>query len=361
MAQWYIWSITKFGSCPEGLEHAHRLDVADWGRALYMKGKGTAWDASMAEARRAARIDAYANLHFHLMAGLPVPEFPVKIEKQFRTSRYSRPDVMEKWHVPGDGREAVRIYPKPMPAKGPAKPAAPKVKPVLVAAPDLKTAWDLVFLMDPGQAVGLIEQGRRVLRTGEATRLWFAEGFGPEALTLANLMAMVNPEGKWWHRGYKVKPGSKEALLRRLLRALGRSDWERAEAMIRKGQVRVQGYSRCKKSDGSTAIKETTHTNTNGRCLRINYPSMISRRDLGIFNLARIGNSRLGTYGFGSPADAPSVPALLEYRTRAAERMRLARTLLHSLWSRCGRECLPADEFHSIRESLERMPFPREF
>ncbi len=129
----------------------------------------------------------------------------------------------------GNRWEVVRLKPGPMPVKAKKTPAPKEGKPVLVPATGLKTVWDLAMLIDPGHAVVMVEQARKVLRSAEQTRRWFHEGMGQSSLRFlldlfwpdrTELAGEYNPDtdpGRW---GYKISPDALEAQFRRLLKAL---------------------------------------------------------------------------------------------------------------------------------------------
>ena len=143
-------------------------------------------------------------------------------------------------------------------------------RPTLIPAEDLKAAWDLMWLLEPAQAVALVETGRKFLKDPEGTRRWFHEGMGGSSLMfLLNLFwpkrygsdgsnAMCNHADAPRRTGLKTPAGGMEAVFKRLLKALGRNDWQRAEAMLQASEHHVNSYS-MKEQIYSLSMSEDAH------------------------------------------------------------------------------------------------------
>jgi hypothetical protein len=242
---------------------------------------------------------------------------------------------------------------------------AKRPKPVLVEAPDLPAAWDLAFAIAPVHAVELVEEARRTLKTGATTRLWFADAFGPESLRLESLLArMAHGEKRPWSpNGYLVKRGSRAHLLKRLLKALGRNDWARAEAMLQKGAATHQAESRYVDRHGNAKTRVNVRHYKNARYILLCGAARSGVLGLAIF--ARESDCQIPHRGL-LPHQAPSVPFLLAYRAIAAKRMQQTRLLLHAYIDLWGREkpsnpVARADFWHikKVVGETEFIPFPK--
>jgi len=297
---------------------------------------------SLPNARKRARVLVHARLHLAVLQGRSLdeagPDAPVRLTRDMRgKDRWDYRHMEETWGptLTGAGRwEVVRIVPGPLLVKRKATAPKPKEgKPVLVPATNLKTAWDLGWIMEPSHAVLLVEHARKVLGSPDKTRQWFQEGMGGSSLSF--LLDLFWPQrtelggtGNWdrdprrW--GYKVAPDSLEALFKRLLRALGRNDWNRAAAMLVQTSLRTSYQSMRKgvqKKDGTWTerrIVKKSATIQNGRviCLRGASSANRARKPEGLASLL--------DYGF-KPANTPSVVQLMELRVLITRNMRQAR------------------------------------
>ena len=94
---------------------------------------------------------------------------------------------------------------------------------------DLLLAWGLAMSLDPTHAASLVIQARKVLRSGEATRAWFVQGMGPECATIRGLLALFWPNGQELASlcGQRLDP--RRLACKRVLAALGRNEWTRAQ------------------------------------------------------------------------------------------------------------------------------------
>lgn len=271
------------------------------------------------------------------MVGMPLeealPKAVIKMDRQVHRSRYDYKYQREVWGAalsPGGGWVVDRVEPGPMPVPVP-KPKAPRHKaaqPVLVAAGDLKAAWALTWMMDPVNAVGLVESARRVLGDPEQTRRWFHEGMGGSSLrflldlfwpnrTAKDYVNTDYREGSTPQRlGYKVKPGSLDAMFRRLLKALGRNDWQRAEATLEECRVRTTYYHRSRETGKSV---KRVGTIKNGRTIRLQGVARY-RNPAARDAHAPDEYKEFLTFGF-KPRYAPSVMSLLELRELVTRRL----------------------------------------
>jgi hypothetical protein len=289
--------------------------------------------ASLDHVRMATRVEAWANHHFAILEGLPLPSWPAQMTRDTSINTYEQ--RREEWRVVGDGQKAVRTFPGPMP-EPPKKPAGPAPKPVLIPAEDLAMAWDLAWLMDPDQAVALIEQGRKVLRSTEATREWYRKAFGPDSLSLDHLMFQVSRgvQDPWNTKGYKEDPEAPIGRLKRLLRALGRNDHARAQAMLRHTNVRATCYrTRRNKKSGKITHTPYEYLISNGRAVRLTgVASRYTRDSLSttlVYHAIHAGMDKsIVNYGW-RVADAPSPSWLMMQRIAIAKRLQLARKLIH--------------------------------
>ena len=289
---------------------------------------------SLPDARKRARVFVHARLHLAVLVGMPLeealPKAPVKMDRDVRVRRHNWETRHEEWGAvlqPDGGWEVVRTVPGPMPVHE----TKPKVrhkadKPTLVAASDLKAAWALTWMMDPANAVALVESAGRFLKDPEQTRAWFHEGMGGSSLRfLLDLFwprrLEISPTGADLdiaplRYGYKVRPGSKESLFRQLLRALGRNDWQRAADTLVDCRVRTTYHCHNRKTG---RVTRRTGTIKNGRTIRLHG---VSRRRRSACNPAEY--KEVLSYGF-KPCYAPSVLQLLELRALVTERLRAVR------------------------------------
>ena len=330
-SHWTIWGTGK------DYRNGHFIDLLD-DRSLR---SGIGLD-SLPDARKRARVIVHARLHAAAMRGVALEaavNLPVQMDRAVHKSRNGSKTLRETWGaklLPGGQWEVVRTWPEPMPVpiKRPKAPRHKADKPSLIPVGDLRAAWDLMWLLEPAQAVALIESGSRFLKDPEATSLWFHEGMGGSSLGFlldlfwpdrkkpvrdADGFSIEAPGQRPQATGYKIEPGSKEACLKRLLKALGRNDWQRAESM--QGESSVNTYYWCFNKVTGKQFKKRGRIK-NGRFVRVRGVS----HEHSAHNPSEFHD--ILTYGF-RPRDAASVLTLLELRLLITRRLQEARPARH--------------------------------
>lgn len=184
---------------------------------------------------------------------------------------------------------------------------------------DLRLAWGLAMSLDPAHAASLVVQARKVLRTAEATREWFIQGMGPECATIRGLLALYWPnDAKLAALGGR-RPDGRSLAFKRVLAALGRNDWARAQASV---QVRL--------------VEWTTHGHR-----RMHYHHKKTRIVV-LAGVARLDNcadwARNDGFGWCEESELveleqpfnPSIPSVILFRSFVADRLRATQGTIRS-------------------------------
>ena len=317
--RWRVWKVARTDRAP----FLTRLQPARFSVPI---------TGGLNQARKVARVEAQANLHFHLLEGIHTAGWGVRITCDFAGHDRS---LEERW-LASDGARAVRIFPGPMPARtGTEKPRHAAAKASMVDTKSLRAAWGLAWVLDPSHAVDLVVQARRILRTGPATRAWFEEGLGAEAATIGGLLAMFWPDAENLSNdgGYTLDPMS--LAFKKLLKALGRPEWARAEASLQhyRGSITRRSYRRNAKGDCVPTKRKGLWKN--GRKVDIGgvarFWTMVDGRAASLADRARVSGYQREGFVY-TPQNASSIACLILYRHTVAKRLQALRLAFHA----CG-------------------------